>query len=967
MAPSIPRNLRRRVVTGTTKRKRDETLGPPGGFTLGSTYLGGPLFTDAFSSKRAPSPWQLIEKYKSLIYALVDKNAHARSRIPLRLYADGSRGKRPRSLCDPIPVSNSIRRHLSGLEHTRVSPSSVDQVYEVRNHPILDALDKPDPYGYFDRAKFLNLISRYCDVVGSHWIMPEGNGWREEGATVKGPPYYLWVLYSQYVQPVRMAGSPLINYFQYFAEHIPFDYLVWFRANHSLRDPYGSGYSPTYAGDQYATLEDEFVAIQNQLLGLGPRPNMIVTAKDPLQPPGEIERKRFENELRERHSRGYAGGVLVANGAWDFTPVSYSPADIGQLKVSEYDLNRLCNIFGVPPSYFSTETNLANLQAADTQHARDAVEPWCVSVAGTLTNLVRSFDERLFFAFDPSVPEDEERKARIIDMQLKSGLITINQANEESQWPPAKWGDAPWISGSLKQPDMITESHETGLKAIENGVKEDGSGEGGGNRGGRNGRPDRGRDKSSDTSDDKGGDRSLARRATQQSAIDRRLDALLDKVERDLERYNPYRDPITGKFTSGPGGKGGGIVGPPKKGAGSAKRPRKPRGKAKNGHGSRKRGPKANLEPSGHFKPDKSKVSPGKSGLHNGSDGKSKAAAKTRVPHGSVKAGKSTHNGDGHKNGSGAANESKVVENPKPKWHPSDGPIYEGLSIRNRIARATHLDETVEKLSAHEDKLNSLEKSRMALGWEMSELKEQEKSGKLTKKEAKKKHDAIYKNYNRLVTDIQIERAAARETAAGIGVHPDLRTVEWSHSGIENLAPMMRMKRDTAMDWIESRVAQSVGPNPGGKALTWKSIPDGDESRSRAFYSGEIHMAASAETEVYVHEFGHQIEYHVPGVVKAAKEFLDIRVARDGHPQQFNKVLNDTKYGEHERGWRDEFHRAFGERDGWYVGKDYGRMATEIVSMGLQKMYSNPTGFARRDPEYFKFIAGILDGSLRKY
>ena len=373
--------------------------GPPGGFTLGSTYLGGPLFTDAFGSKRAPSPWQLIEKYKSLIYAMVAKNACARCRVPLRLYADASRGTKPKSVSDPIKVTKGIGRRLAGLEYTRVSPSAVDDVHEIRTHPILDCLDRPDPYGYFDRTKILSLISRYCDVVGSAWFMPEGNGWREDTGTYmlqsdlasrgKGPPVWLWVLYSQYVLPVRMAGSPLINYFQYFADHIPYEQLLWFRTNHSLRDPYGAGYSPTYAGDMYSDLEDRFVAIQDQLLGIGPRPNLIATAKDPLQPPGELERKRFEQELRQKHAGGYAGGILINTGAWDFTPVTYSPADLAGMEISTYDLNRLCNLFGIPPTYFSTDTNLANLQAADTQHARDGVEPWCTTVASQLTNLVQ--------------------------------------------------------------------------------------------------------------------------------------------------------------------------------------------------------------------------------------------------------------------------------------------------------------------------------------------------------------------------------------------------------------------------------------------------------------------------------------------------------------------------------------------------------------------------------------------------
>jgi hypothetical protein len=313
---------------------------------------------------------------------------------------------------------------------------------------------------------------RYCDVVGSAYFMPDWDGW-EVGRGKTKPnrvPDYLWVLYSQYVIPIRMAQNPLINFFQYFAARLPYEDVMWFRQNHSLRDPYGASYSPTYAGDQYASQEDKQIAIYDQVLGLGPRPNLIATAKDSLQPPGETERKRLEQDLIRRQSAAYAGGVLVNNGAWEFTPVSYSPADLAGKEISEYDLKMLATIFGQPPTYYTVDSNLANLQAADQQHARDGVEPRCKMISDMLTQWVRMYDPRLFWEFDPSLPEDEELKAKIIDMKLKNGSITINQANLESEWPPVEWGDEPWIAGTLVQPSMAREKHELGLKTGEAGI-----------------------------------------------------------------------------------------------------------------------------------------------------------------------------------------------------------------------------------------------------------------------------------------------------------------------------------------------------------------------------------------------------------------------------------------------------------------------------------------------------------------
>jgi hypothetical protein len=40
-----------------------------------------------------------------------------------------------------------------------------------------------------------------------------------------------------------------------------------------------------------------------------------------------------------------------------------------------------------------------------------------------------------------------------------------------------------------------------------------------------------------------------------------------------------------------------------------------------------------------------------------------------------------------------------------------------------------------------------------------------------------------------------------------------------------------------------------------------------------------------------------------------------------------------------------------------YMGKDYGRTATEILSMGLEMFYADPVQLAENDPDYFDFIS----------
>lgn len=460
----------------TPKKKVSQETGPapPGGFSLGTGLFGGPLYTDNYGGRRAPSPWQLIEKYKSMVYAMASRNEKAVCRVPFRLYSDSSKtnGGKARSACNPCGVSRSMTRRF--IERGLISRGSVDNVEEIRTHPFLDLLDAPDPYGYFNRTALLSLVTRYNDIVGGAWLNPEGPGWgkdaRKSGA--KGPPEYLWVLYSQYVTPERMGRSPLVRSWQYFDRKIAFEDTIWFRQTISLRDPYGSGYSPAYASDMHSDLIDKFMSMEDQILGLGPMPRVIFTAKDPMMSPGRDEALGLKQDLKRQQSGGNAGGVYVNAAGWEVTAPNYPPVDMSGVELTTRELHWMAAIFDQPATYYTVDTNINNLQAADAQHAKMGVEPRCKMIGDVFTQFIRRYDPRLFFAPDPALAEDDEANQKVVDMQLKSGQITINQANEETQWPPVEWGDEPWLPGTLKQPTMLEQSHQmeqsTGAAAIEN-------------------------------------------------------------------------------------------------------------------------------------------------------------------------------------------------------------------------------------------------------------------------------------------------------------------------------------------------------------------------------------------------------------------------------------------------------------------------------------------------------------------
>lgn len=112
-----------------------------------------------------------------------------------------------------------------------------------------------------------------------------------------------------------------------------------------------------------------------------------------------------------------------------------------------------------------------------------------------------------------------------------------------------------------------------------------------------------------------------------------------------------------------------------------------------------------------------------------------------------------------------------------------------------------------------------------------------------------------------------------------------------------------------------------------------------------------------------VHELGHVIEQYDPHVHERAVDFLLQRTSGQ-NPQWLG-----GNYARDEVAVADGFEDAYMGK--YYISRGvpesevYRRFyATEIISMGLQRMYENPRRFMRQDEEYFTFIVGVIRGIL---
>jgi hypothetical protein len=168
-------------------------------------------------------------------------------------------------------------------------------------------------------------------------------------------------------------------------------------------------------------------------------------------------------------------------------------------------------------------------------------------------------------------------------------------------------------------------------------------------------------------------------------------------------------------------------------------------------------------------------------------------------------------------------------------------------------------------------------------------------------------------------------------------------------------------KSDSRHDAIQEGVGfvqkmLGVQPDSPDVAIEFKK---GGRGRSSADALGtRINLTTHSGPSTVVHEIGHWLEHNVSSLRDKAFAFYDRRT--EGEALVSMNSVTSGGYSGYERTRPDDFLNP-------YMGKDYstrsrGRYATEILSMGIEKFYEDPIGFAKQDPDYFDFIYGALRG-----
>jgi HK97 family phage portal protein len=404
---------------------------------LGGNWTGT-SFVDNFKRLREPRPNELLAELKGMAWTCISLNASTCASYPPRLYVI-TQHHQPRPRCPTKSLQPQVEQKLRANPRLPLHVKSAARIEEVTAHPLLDLLARPNPY--HNQYDLWELTHVYLETLGrAFWSIDTGP---------LGTPTALWVLPAQNVTPRREPDSPnIIDAYEYQSgsrrqEFRPAD-IIHFRYP-DPRNPYTDGISPLRAAWEQIDFLSEYTAFKNTTYGNNALPAALITPEDIL---GEEERDRLETQIQQRFQRRGAGSVLVGESKLQLHLLSHSMGDLAALADARATKEDVANAFHCPIAFFTTNTNLANLQAATSQHMTQAIAPRLQRRDEKLNQCLLPLldpSQRLFLASDDPVPADQNATLQQLALDLKYGVLSINETRSGRGLPPVPWGNVPWL------------------------------------------------------------------------------------------------------------------------------------------------------------------------------------------------------------------------------------------------------------------------------------------------------------------------------------------------------------------------------------------------------------------------------------------------------------------------------------------------------------------------------------------
>lgn len=156
-----------------------------------------------------------------------------------------------------------------------------------------------------------------------------------------------------------------------------------------------------------------------------------------------------------------------------------------------------------------------------------------------------------------------------------------------------------------------------------------------------------------------------------------------------------------------------------------------------------------------------------------------------------------------------------------------------------------------------------------------------------------------------------------------------------------------------------------IGENvvPAGSRVSVKKMRAGFRAEHN---DGTIKIAKDDSISTFIHEYAHFIEKKNPHILANSLAFAKMRTGEE-KTKRLNDLTDSKNYkGEYAKS--DKFFhpycgRVYDIHETKYEKKSYSNSnASEIMSMGLERLFTQPRKFAKEDREYFDFVVANIKG-----
>lgn len=324
------------------------------------------------------------------VYSIVRRIAKTAATVPIQVYkvVDKKAFKEYQRLTEQKNYSpqHQLKRHI-------VKAKAIQPVED--DNELQKLIDNPNPV--YDKTEFLEGVYIFRLLTGNSYVYAPS---LDLGVN-KGKPYELWLLPSQYTQPIVTNTIPkeITGYQLNIAEIVPFTkeeviHSRYFNPNYTWDGQELIGLSPLQAGRkilQRSSDETDYSVAAFQNAGI----SGIVSNENATELKTETAGKLKSDFYSEASGKSNARKLLFTAGKINYTAIGLGPVDMDIINSEVRTFKRLCNVYGVSDVLFnnSDASTESNVQEMIKQLYTNAVLPEVMAYVAALNNtIVKKFN-----------------------------------------------------------------------------------------------------------------------------------------------------------------------------------------------------------------------------------------------------------------------------------------------------------------------------------------------------------------------------------------------------------------------------------------------------------------------------------------------------------------------------------------------------------------------------------------------